>query len=160
MAKKPVNFSEEVTRHNLLALDPATVCGYATWEKWGEWNFKASKKRNDNKTYLDFYTTLKAFIIENDIKGMMVESPTMHRFNAAQFLLRFQGIIVLLGQELDVEVDFINPTSVKKLITNNGKASKEDMILAIKNKYGKTVATDNIADALGVFYFALRRHKL
>ena len=160
MAKKQVKFSDEVTRDNLAGLDPALHTGYAALVDSGQWNFTASKKRNNNKRHLHFYSTIKQYCIDNSIKGLMVETPTMHRANAAILLLNLQGHIKLIAEELDIELDFVDPKTVKKFIAGNGNADKEQVILAIKNKYGKTVGSDDEADALAIFYYALRKHKL
>ena len=51
-------------------------------------------------------------------------------------------------------------SAINKLSTNNGNASKEEMIQAMKDKYGQTPIDDNEADACHIFHLICKRYRL
>jgi len=65
------------------------------------------------------------------------------------------GVIRLALLDLGYEVLEIEPKVLKKKITGNGNASKEDMIKAINEVYKLELKDDNQADALGLAHIAL-----
>lgn len=48
----------------------------------------------------------------------------------------------------------VPPKTVKKFVTGNGNAKKQQMMQAVLNKWGFKASTDNLADACGMSKFA------
>jgi Holliday junction resolvasome RuvABC endonuclease subunit len=63
---------------------------------------------------------------------------------------QLRGIVALFASQIGAEVRWVNPSSLKKFATGNGRAKKPDMIRAAKVHYGIDTDDDNIADALHV----------
>ena len=76
-------------------------------------------------------------------------------------LAELRGVLLEVCDETDIpEPEFINPAALKKWATGNGRATKEEMIAACKNRYGIVPVDDNAADACHLFYYFIRKHRL
>jgi crossover junction endodeoxyribonuclease RuvC len=49
----------------------------------------------------------------------------------------------------------VPPTVLKKFVTNNGKADKEEVMLVLESRYGRIFQDDNQADAMGLCLYGL-----
>ena len=155
--KVPVDLKKE----DILALDIATHTGYYSTHGSGTWDF-TKKKSNDWKQHLDFRTTLLNFIQKNNIRLIAAEDVNVGgRFSGMRKLSEFRGILMEICDTLGLpEPIFANVSAIKKFATNNGNASKEEMILAMKDKYGQTPVDDNEADACHIFHLICKRYRL
>jgi len=52
--------------------------------------------------------------------------------------------------ERNIPFIIVAPTSLKKFITSNGAAKKDEMLLSTFKRYGVTILDDNICDAYGL----------
>lgn len=159
---KTNNEPPSLTKFDVLALDVATLTGYYSAHGSGTWDFKESKRRNDNKQHKAFRDTLINFITEHGIKQVYAEDVNAGtHFGGMRKLSEFRGILLEVCDELNLpEPEFINISTIKKFATGNGKASKEDMVEACINKYHHTPVDDNEADACHIFYYYLKRHRI
>lgn len=61
------------------------------------------------------------------------------------------GLIEMLGYEYKTEVRQLSPPTIKKFVTGNGRAKKDDMMAAMQERYGKSVVKNHhCADAIAV----------
>lgn len=151
-----------MAREQVLALDIAAHTGYFSLHEAGTWNFTESRRRNGNKMHGSFRETLMAFIKEHGIKYIVAEDVAMNRhFYDMRRLAELRGVLLEVCDETDIpEPEFINPATLKKWATGNGRATKEEMIAACKNRYGIVPVDDNAADACHLFYYLIRKHRL
>lgn len=63
------------------------------------------------------------------------------------------GVLKLLAYERGVDVLLVPPTVLKQYITGRGNASKEDMQVAVRTKYGCKVTQADEVDAYSLFQF-------
>lgn len=152
----------EITKHNILALDIAVHTGFFHPLKGGTWNFEESRARNNNKQHKDFRDTLMTFIVDYDIKQIVAEDVNVStHFASVRKLSEFRGILLEVCDELGLpEPEFVPVPTLKKYATNNGKASKEEMIEACIRRYNITPFDDNHADACHLYFYYLRKHKI
>lgn len=71
---------------------------------------------------------------------------------------QLRGIVCLVASQIGAEVRWVNPASLKKFATGNGRAKKPDMIRFAQIHYGITTDNDNIADALHVAAYVRQDH--
>jgi len=150
---------------NILALDIGIKTGYAIYSMHGssvrnttaalsgvkEFTFK----RGDSPDirFLLFRAWLKRIVVVHEIELIMYEKPFLRGGAASDFLKGFMLIIRMVAVEFDISYKGLMGTSLKKYATGSGKASKEEMVLTAKQRYGK-VKDDNQADALHLLAYA------
>lgn len=151
-----------LTREQVLALDIATHTGYFSLHEAGVWNFTESKRRNDNKMHGAFRVMLMAFIHRYGIRRIVAEDVAVNRhFYDMRRLAELRGILLEVCDELDLpEPEFVNPATLKKFATGDGRATKEQMIAACKNKYGIVPVDDNAADACHLYHYYIRKYRI
>ena len=83
------------------------------------------------------------------------------KFSGMRKLSEFRGILMEICDTLNLpEPIFVNVSAIKKFATNNGSASKEEMIQAMIDKYGQVPIDDNEADACHIFHLICKRYRL
>ena len=61
------------------------------------------------------------------------------------------GILHKLAYEYDVTIMGVHPSTIKKVLTGNGRAKKPEMVLAARDRYpGLDIHNDDVADAIAV----------
>jgi crossover junction endodeoxyribonuclease RuvC len=80
----------------------------------------------------------------------------------ALLMAHARGAILFVAAELEIPVLHYTPTHIKKLLTGNGRASKEQIQHAIKNELGmaEILEPNDVADASAValcLYHSLRQ---
>lgn len=94
------------------------------------------------------------------VEEILIKKPLSHILKAFQV----QGLVLLLAGIYNIEVKIINPTALKGVISQHGRASKRDIIKALKILFdngvfeGDTLFLENhhVADALALaFYLGL-----
>ncbi|MCS7206023.1 MAG: crossover junction endodeoxyribonuclease RuvC, partial [Leptospiraceae bacterium] len=67
-------------------------------------------------------------------------------------VLQARGVILSVVGKYEIPLKEIPPTQIKKSITNNGRAKKEDVIRTLKKLYGieDPSFTDDVYDAIAV----------
>ncbi len=153
----------------VIAIDPASVSGYCVFsisqdgtvkkEVSGSIGFKQRKiailSIHDaaNARYGRFYGWLEDLIVEGKEKS---EKVIVAVEEAANFTRGKAAIVVaarIFGAASSccyrnnvLQVD-VTPGDIKKFATGRGNAPKEDVVAAMKNKYGFITTDDNEADA-------------
>jgi crossover junction endodeoxyribonuclease RuvC len=64
------------------------------------------------------------------------------------------GGLRILAHDLKISWVSVPPKTLKKYTTGNGNASKDEMVLALKNKYGVEFSTNDEADAFALAHMA------
>lgn len=161
-------FNSKVASKGLLALDLATTTGFCMENEFGtvisgRWNF--SPKTVQGKK-LPPQSRLKAFrdrIIETikiyGIKRIVYESPVVIKGSKAKPMkpnfvaFHLAGVLELTAYELGVPVMDYAPLAVKKFATGKGRAEKEEVVNAVKLKWGVDAIDHNEADAVALYYY-------
>jgi Holliday junction resolvasome RuvABC endonuclease subunit len=153
---------ENLKKIEILALDIATRTGYYSLMESGTWNFTESISRNNRKEHKDFRDTLMKFIVKNGIRLIVAEDLNVNNhFTDIRKLAGFRGILFEICDELNLpEPCFVNVSTLKKWATGNGRADKEAMIQASKEKYNYYPVDDNAADACHLFHYFIRKYRI
>lgn len=148
-------------RKNILALDVATVTGWAWTDgeriEHGVWDLRVSGTARSGK---------KLEQLENQIYWMIEHYPIdviAHEdlsvgskgFSAAYFRGQCGGILELAASKNEIVVLPCHISSVKLFATGNGAAKKPEMIHAARCKLGIDVTSPDEADALWVLHYAM-----
>lgn len=154
--------SDKVTREQVLGLDIATHTGYYSVHESGTWNFTESKRRNGNKMHGAFRVMLLAFIRRYGIRRIVAEDVSVNRhFYDMRRLAELRGILLEVCDEMDLpEPEFVNPATLKKFATGDGRADKAAMIRACREKYRYEPVDDNAADACHLYHYYLRKYRI
>lgn len=154
--------NDTINKSQVLALDLGARTGYHSVHESGTWNFTESKRRNDNKMHGAFRTMLISFIRCYGIRRIVVEDVVVNQhFFDLRRLAELRGILLEICDTLDIqEPEGINPSTLKKWATGNGKANKQDMIQACIDKYRYTPVDDNAADACHLFHYYIRKYRI
>lgn len=152
----------KVTREQVAALDIATHTGYFCLNERGTWDFTESMRRNNNKQHKAFRDTLIDFIQRNNIKLVVAEDVSVNNhFVDTRKLSEFRGILLEVCDTLDLpEPIFLNPMSIKKFATGDGKATKQKMVEFCKLRWKIEPGDDNEADAIHIFFCYVKRFNL
>ncbi|WP_288612581.1 hypothetical protein [uncultured Bacteroides sp.] len=154
--------SDSIAREQVLALDVATKTGYYSLHESGTWNFTESKQRNGNKMHGAFRVMLVAFIRRYGIRRIVAEDVAVNRhFYDMRRLAELRGILLEVCDELELpEPEFVNPSTLKKFATGDGRATKEQMIRSCREKYRYEAVDDNAADACHLWHYYIRKHRI
>lgn len=154
--------SSKLQREDILGIDIATQTGYYSIAESGAWNFIESRVRNDNKKHKAFRDTIMGFVKEHNIKQIVAEGVNVNtHFTAVKSLSELHGILLEVCDELDLpEPEYVNPMTLKKFATGNGKANKLDMISACRTRYNFNPRTDDEADAFWLHKYYCHKHRI
>lgn len=154
--------SDKVARGEVLALDVAAHCGYYSVHESGTWNFTESKRRNGNKMHGAFRTMLLSFIRAYGIRRIVAEDVSVNRhFYDLRRLAELRGVLLEVCDELNLpEPEFVNPSTLKKFATGDGRATKEQMMRACREKYRYEPPDDNAADACHLYHYYTRKYRI
>lgn len=109
-----------------------------------------------------FRTMLVAFIRCYGIRRIVAEDVSVNRhFYDMRRLAELRGILLEVCDELDLpEPEFVNPSTLKKFATGDGRADKAAMIRACEDKYRYTPVDDNAADACHLWHYYIRKYRI
>jgi len=144
----------------ILALDPATHCGYAiSHSLYGVWNLTAKRDESVGMRLIRLRAKLIEVIKGERINVVVFERPG-GRFKASIIVQsEIQGQIKTVCEDLKVEYRAYSSTEVKKFATGKGNAGKPAMIKAAQEKLGYPGDDDNEADALWILELAKSEYK-
>jgi Holliday junction resolvasome RuvABC endonuclease subunit len=144
----------------ILALDPATHCGWAiNHDLYGVWNLSAKRDESVGMRLIRLRSKLQEIIQCEHINLVVFERPG-GRFKAAIIVQsEIQGQIKTVCHDHDVEYRAYSSKEIKKFATDNGNASKLKMVKAAKDKLGYLGDNDNEADALWTLELAKSEYK-
>lgn len=145
---------------NILALDPATKCGWAhSSGASGTWDLSVRRDESGGMRLL----RLRSKLINTVPLDLVVfeaarnAGPKMQGALVVQASL--QAIITLWCEDNRIQYRGYSPTEIKKHATGKGNAGKEQMIAAAKAKWaGREFVDDNEVDALWLLDLAVTEY--
>jgi Holliday junction resolvasome RuvABC endonuclease subunit len=143
---------------NVLALDPATNCGWAhSSGQCGTWNLGAKRDESKGIRLVRLRRNLDLLKKELGVDAVCFESArnTRHR-GALVVQSELQGVIKMWCEDNSVEYSGYSPTEIKKHACGKGTANKDQMIDAAKSKWPeRLIRDDNTADACWLLDYVL-----
>jgi Holliday junction resolvasome RuvABC endonuclease subunit len=144
---------------NILALDPATHCGWAhSAGGCGTWDLSIRRDESKGMRLMRLRGKLNELIKGVGVDVVYYEAarnagPKMQGALVVQ--AEIQGVIVLWCEDNMVEYRGVSPSEVKKHATGKGNAGKDQMIAAAQAKWPEIGSMDdNTADALWILDMA------
>lgn len=121
---------------------------------YGQWDFTAAKSNRADR----LCRTLNA--LDECLRGLMVdvvgfERPFCRGRSATRSLWGQAAMVEAMAQRHGFPVVDEEPKSIKKFITGNGNAKKEQIIEAVELKTGFLGLREHEADAIAGLYYAL-----
>ena len=145
----------------ILAIDPATLCGYAhTAGVSGTWDLSVKKDESSGMRLIRLRAALAKVKKEHGVDLLVLEVARNSKFgNAVKIAGQIQGVIEVWAIDNNVDYRGYSPKEIKHHATGNGNADKDAMVAAAKKKWPKVKIVDNNhADALWVLDFALTEY--
>lgn len=81
---------------------------------------------------------------------LVLERYFPHRKYGATIVPELRGILKLAADQLSVKIVDVAPQTVKKHITGNGRASKDDVRNAVNRMYGLSLKSADESDAIAI----------
>ena len=150
--------AEKTLPRRILSIDMGKACGWCfalkgVPTKWG----------TDAVVDNEFVTLLQCWRdwIEHKIDlfepdYIVYEKPFLSMSVASQLLLQREGILLMIASDRHIPIQGVAVSTLKKVSTENGRASKEEMIKSIRFFFGADVRTDHEADALACIVWAIK----
>lgn len=139
----------------ILALDVATNTGWCTKTASGSWNLTPKKDESKGMRLIRFRAKLKEICELEQIKLVVFEQLANYGKFPNFVGAEMQGVLKLYCEENGIEYRSYAPTAIKKFGTGSGGAKKEKMIEAAK-RYKPEVESDDEADAIILYHFAIK----
>lgn len=144
----------------IIGIDPGiNTCGYGILQKGGReikllegGTIKTRAKDSMEKKLLTIYNNLNEILEEFDPSVMAIEDLYSHyKMPKTSIIMgHARGVIFLAAAMRDIPVESYSATNIKKSLTGFGRASKEQMQMAIKTRMGlsQVPKPHDVADAL------------
>lgn len=153
IANVPVETKTQVI--NVLAIDQASNCGWATKNAHGAWDFTTRKDESSGMKMLRFRSKLKEVVELENINLIVYERVAGQHANSIIHASKMVAIIETFCEEIGINYKAVSAGEVKKFATGKGNAGKPQMIEAARLKYGYTGNNDNEADALHIYHHTI-----
>lgn len=121
---------------------------------------KTISKQSTGKRLNQIHEHVLSILERHDLDNVVFEKGFNRFAIATQQIQRTVGMLLFTLYRKEIEVyDEIAPTSVKKTVTGNGKATKDQVAESLERFVGKQVyKTDDESDAVGVgIAFAIKK---
>jgi len=142
---------------NILAIDPATLCGWATEHEYGTWDLKLQKDESNGMKWLRFRAKLTEICKLANIEVIVYERPAGRHMGAVIHQAKLVAIIEEHAAEHRLEYKAYSATEIKKHATGKGNCGKPAMIAAAQEKLDYEGNDDNEADALWLYDLTVSR---
>lgn len=141
----------------ILALDPATKCGFAhSSGPSGTFDLSIRKDESGGMRLIRFRAKLDEVKATAGVDLVVFEASRNSKFgNAIRVAAQLQGVIEMWCTDNGVEYRGYSPAEIKKHATGKGNAGKEQMLEAASNR-GWNPETEDECDALWVLDLARR----
>lgn len=144
----------------ILALDPATHCGYAiSQDLYGVWDLTPKRDESIGMRLIRFRSKLKEIITLENINLVVFERPGGQHQGAVIVHAEIQGQIKVICEDLEIEYRAYSSQEIKKFATGKGNSGKPAMIEAAKKRLNYSGNNDNEADALWLLELAQNDYK-
>lgn len=138
----------------ILALDIATVTGFATETTSGVWDFNKMKRGDSyGMRLIRFKAALREIIDLENIDIVVYERPAGQFKSSIIVASEMIGVLIALCEEKGIQYTAYSATEIKKFATGKGSAKKQDMIDAAI-ALGFNPEDDNQADAIHLYNLA------
>lgn len=136
---------------NILALDASNKCGFAhTNGESGVWEYKKKKTDSPGAKWIVFMARLRDMLRKNPTDLVAYEQPHNRGGAATHSGHGYVTCIEYVCSGLGVQVESYHSATIKKHATGKGKASKQEMVDACRDRLGIEPQDDNEADALWI----------
>ncbi|KKK46918.1 hypothetical protein LCGC14_3160460 [marine sediment metagenome] len=151
----------------ILALDPATVTGFAYSNgASGTWDLSVRKDESSGMRLIRFEAKVREIIDTVGVDVIAFETPTVGKgkkanFDALKLQTKMQAVVELVAEQTEgVEYIGYHLSTIKKFALPNAKTrDKAAMLAAAKKKWPDVdIIDDNQADAM--FLLALAQYEL
>ena len=160
---KPIDFSNTISKDKLiriLAIDPATHCGWAVSNQiYGCWDLTPKRDESMGMRLIRFRSKMIEVIESEKINLVVFERPGGMHVGAVIVQSELQGQIKVICEDKGINYRAYSSQEIKKFATGKGNSGKPVMILAARQKLGYTGANDNEADALWLLNLAKSEYK-
>jgi Holliday junction resolvasome RuvABC endonuclease subunit len=151
---------ERIQQFRILALDPATHCGYAiTRELYGVWNLTPKRDESAGMKLLRLRSKLNEILDSERINLVVFERPGGMHKGAIIVQSELQGQIKVVCEDHHIEYKAYSSQEIKKFATGKGNSGKPAMIKAAQDKLGYIGNDDNESDALWLLELAKSEYK-
>ena len=152
----------------ILAIDPATVCGWALDDDGsitsGVWDLGARRGNSHRCRWLNLWERLDEIASCREVAVVAVEDVLAHRnpgggtnVYAAHAYGAIRGVIEMWAEIRGARVSPVPVAVAKKALSGKGNASKQDMLTAARARWPEQdVRNHNQADAIGVLAAELK----
>lgn len=145
----------------ILALDPATKCGWAhSSGASGTWDLSVKKDESSGMRLIRLRKALIDIKTKSGVDLLVFEASRNSKFgNAVKIAGQIQGVVEVWAIDNGVEYRGYSPKEIKKYATDNGNADKTKMMAAAHEKWPKVkIVDDNHADAMWLLDLAQKEY--
>jgi len=136
---------------NILALDQATVTGWATDTASGVWNLKPNRGESEGMRVVRFKAKVKELIELEGIEHISYERPSGRNKHAIMISSEMVGVLKDLCIEHKITLACYSAKEIKLHATGKGNSGKNLMVAAAKQKWPHIeIIDDNHSDALWI----------
>jgi Holliday junction resolvasome RuvABC endonuclease subunit len=143
---------------NILALDPAPMCGFAHSNgRHGVWQLSASAQEHRGNRLVRLYEHVEEAFYEWGVDKLVFENASLGAGsyeNAKTAHNEIRGVLLFAAARFKIPWAVVNPLTLKKFATGNGHASKSQMVAAARTRLEIKVDSDDEADALWILALA------
>ena len=144
---------------NLLAIDPGTKCGWASFcqghVESGVHEFALGRGDSPGMRFLRFRNWLADIIAMTKPELVTYERAHMRGGFATDLLVGFTTRIQEMCAEKGIEYEAVHSATLKKSTCGSGRADKSMMVKVASERFGKVVTSDDEADALNMLWMAM-----
>lgn len=144
-------------KNNILALDPATHCGWAINNSiYGVWDLRIKKDESDGMRLIRFRSKLLEIFNLEKIELVVFERPAGRNVRGIITQSEIQGLIKTICNDHHIAYRAYSATEIKRFATGKGNCGKSAMIQAAKIRlnYPEDKNDDNEVDALWLLALA------
>ena len=145
-----INKAKAKPKYNILALDVATHCGWATNTASGVWDFSIKRDESSGMRLIRFKSKLAEIIKLEKINLVTFERSAGFHKSALIIQAELHGVLKIYLEEMSIEYRAFSASEIKKHATGKGNAGKPMMIAAAQQKLSYAGNDDNEADALWI----------
>jgi Holliday junction resolvasome RuvABC endonuclease subunit len=132
----------------ILALDVATIAGWATKTASGTWDLKPKRDESKGMRLIRLRSKLKEICKMEGINLVVFERTSGFHKNAIIIQSELHGVMKATLEELGIDYRAYSASEIKKHATGKGNAKKDQMVEAAKKRWPDLdIIDDNHADA-------------
>jgi len=148
------------TKLRILALDPATHCGYAiSHQLYGVWDLTPKRDESIGMRLIRLRSKLNEILESENINLVVFERPGGRNRGALIVHSELQGQIKIICEDHKIQYRAYSSQEIKKFATGKGNCGKPAMISAAQQKLGYQGENDNEADALWLLELAKNNYE-